>query len=107
MGDLSVCCPNCGATRTIVPKDGTNKNIRVRCSIRNGGCGKLFWSKNNMVIVVPQTRTIPKDYTRAQMRALKVFLGLPEGGHKKGQTVFSDAQDIINKLKDFIEMRKR
>jgi len=104
---VEVCCPNCGNTRTFVPKNGTDKNTRVRCSKGSGGCGKLFWSKNNMVIVVPQTRTIPKDYTRAQMRALKVFLGLPEGGHKKGQTVFSDAQDIINKLKNFIEMRKR
>jgi len=54
---IDVCCPHCGATRTIVPKDRTNENIRVRCSKREGGCGKLFWSKNNTVIIVPQTRT--------------------------------------------------
>lgn len=54
---IDVCCPKCGATRTIVPKNGTQENIRVRCSIREGGCGKLFWSKNNMVVIVPQTRT--------------------------------------------------
>jgi len=54
---VEVCCPHCGNTRTIVLKKGTNENKRVRCSIRNEGCGKLFWSKNNIVIVVPQTRT--------------------------------------------------
>lgn len=54
---IDVCCPNCGTTRTIVLKDGTKENRRVRCSIRNGGCGKLFWSKNHRVIIVPQTRT--------------------------------------------------
>ena len=54
---IDVCCPHCGATRTIVPKNGTQENIRVRCSVRGGGCGELFWSKNNRVIIVPQTRT--------------------------------------------------
>lgn len=54
---VDVECPRCGNTRTIVLKKGTNENKRVRCSIRNGGCGKLFWSKNNIVIIVPQART--------------------------------------------------
>ena len=54
---IDVCCPHCGATRTIVPKNGTQENIRIRCSKREGGCGKLFYSKNNTVIIVPQTRT--------------------------------------------------
>ena len=107
---VEVVCPHCGATRTIVLNIGTNgtiENKRVRCPKGTSGCGKLFWSKNNRVRIVPQARTIPKIYTRAQMRALKIFLGLPEGGHKRGQTVFSDAQDIIDQLKNFIEMRKK
>jgi len=54
---VDVECPHCGNTRTFVPKNGTDKNTRIRCSKGSGGCGKLFWSKNNMVIVVPQTRT--------------------------------------------------
>ncbi len=107
---VDVECPHCGITRTIVLNigtDGSIKNKRIRCPRKPSGCGKLFYSKNNIVIVVPQYRTIPKEYTRAQMRALKIFLGLPEGGHKKGQTAFSDAQDIINQLKNFIEMGKK
>jgi len=107
---VDVVCPHCGITRTIVLQNGTQENKRVRCPTEPKGCGKLFYSKKNIVVIVPQTRTnrtIPKGYTRAQMRALKIFLGLPEGGHKKGQTVFSDAQDIINQLENFIEMRKK
>lgn len=107
---VEVVCPHCGITRTIVLNIGTNgsiENKRVRCPTKSKGCGKLFYTKNNRVIIVPQARTIPKEYTRAQMRALKIFLGLPEGGHKKGQSVFSDAQDIINQLKNFIEMRRK
>ena len=54
---VEVVCPNCGTTRTIVLKDGTKENKRVRCSAKAGGCGGLFYSKNNIVIIVPQTRT--------------------------------------------------
>ena len=54
---VEVVCPNCGTTRTIVLKDGTKENKRIRCSTKSGGCGGLFYSKNNIVIIVPQTRT--------------------------------------------------
>ncbi len=54
---VDVVCPNCGITRTIVLQNGTQENKRIRCSIKNGGCGKLFYSKKNIVIIVPQTRT--------------------------------------------------
>ena len=69
---VEVVCPNCGTTRTIVLKDGTKENKRVRCSAKSGGCGKLFYSKKNIVIVVPQTRTKLFTNKTSDKRALIV-----------------------------------
>lgn len=72
---VSVVCPFCLVTRTIVPKFGTDKkmlNIRVRCLKSQKGCSKLFWSKNNRVIIVPQTRTkILQDKISTKVEIIK------------------------------------
>jgi hypothetical protein len=95
---------------------------QVRCLVKTGGCGSkininkkniiIKWDKGKKIRTESRTKDIipksyPADYSRAQMRALKIFLGLSEGGHKKGQTVYSDAQDIISHLLKFMEMRKK
>ena len=80
-----VVCPRCGNTRTIVLKNGTNENKRIRCSIKSGGCGKLFYSKNNIVVIVPQTRTIIKTNRVLDKHALIMKIN-----------------DVLEKYRDFL-----
>lgn len=55
---VDVVCPHCGVVSTRVLKSGTDKNIRLRCPKVQGGCGIAFYTKNNVVISVPQNSTI-------------------------------------------------
>lgn len=44
---MKVKCPHCKTIKTI---DKTNKNVQVRCSKREGGCGERFYIKDNIVL---------------------------------------------------------
>lgn len=55
---VEVVCPHCGIVSTRVLKNGTKENIRLRCPKTQGGCGIAFYTKNNIVISVPQNSTI-------------------------------------------------
>jgi len=44
---MDVKCPHCLTIKTI---DKTDKNIQVRCATTEGGCGKKFYIKNNIVL---------------------------------------------------------
>ena len=43
---MIVNCPDCLKIKTI---DKTNKNIQVRCSKRDGGCGSRYYIKTNTI----------------------------------------------------------
>jgi len=45
---MDVKCPHCLTIKTI---DKTDKNIQVRCATTDGGCGKKFYIKNNIVLL--------------------------------------------------------
>ena len=58
---VDVVCPHCGKNRTVVLRileNGKEENRKVKCPITWGGCGKTFYSRNNIVIVVPEIRTM-------------------------------------------------
>lgn len=57
------------------------------------------------MVPVKRKRFHSKEYKRAQLRGVKVFLGLPDA-HKKNTDIFDDARDIINGLEKFIERGK-
>lgn len=46
---MMVNCPECLQIRTI---NRTDRNVRVRCKIREGGCGARYYTKNNIVLSI-------------------------------------------------------
>lgn len=46
---MQVNCPECLQIKTI---DKTDKNIQVRCSLREGGCGARYYIKTNTVLSI-------------------------------------------------------
>ena len=61
---VKVKCPHCKTIKTI---DKTDKNIQVRCSKREGGCGERFYTENN-VYLEPKIKT---DKTRFKTNMTK------------------------------------
>ena len=52
---MKVRCPHCETIKTI---DKTDKNIQVRCSKREGGCGERYYIKDNIVLEKSMVETI-------------------------------------------------
>lgn len=64
---MKVRCPYCKTIKTI---DKTDKNIQVRCSKREGGCGERFYVKEN--IVLEKETFDKKDETNKTIKIPKI-----------------------------------
>ena len=61
---MQVNCPNCLQIKTI---NKTNKNIQVRCSLRDGGCGAKYYIKTNTITSI-KIKKIKQKYFAKKKR---------------------------------------
>ena len=75
---MKVKCPNCKTIKTI---DKTEKNIQVRCSKRERGCGERFYIKDNIVLEEKTNETKDKTIILNEPKIEDLTLGYDFNRH--------------------------